>query len=81
LQCLSFVLMYICLHVVRRSTERGTYGKIRTVWTESDKLSKCFHRIVRLDKLVSKPGYNDISLCETSSITPDILWYQFIPSC
>ena len=26
-------------------------------------------------------GYNDISLCGTSSITSDILWYQLIPHC
>jgi hypothetical protein len=28
-----------------------------------------------------KPGYNDIGLCDTPSITSDILWYQFIPHC
>ena len=27
----------------------------------------------------SRPGYNDIGLCGTSSITSDILWYQQIP--
>jgi len=26
-----------------------------------------------------KPGYNDIGLCDTSSIPSDILWYQLIP--
>jgi len=28
-----------------------------------------------------EPGYNDIGLCDTSSITSDILWYQLIPRC
>ena len=27
------------------------------------------------------PGYNDIGLFDTSSITTDILWYQLIPHC
>ena len=26
-----------------------------------------------------EPGYNDIRIRETSSITSDILWYQLIP--
>ena len=26
-------------------------------------------------------GYNDIGLCDTSSIASDILWYQLIPHC
>jgi hypothetical protein len=25
-----------------------------------------------------EPGYNDIGLCDTSSIAPDILWYKLI---
>jgi hypothetical protein len=28
-----------------------------------------------------EPGYNDIGLSDTSSITSDILWYQLIPHC
>jgi hypothetical protein len=28
-----------------------------------------------------EPGYNDIGLHDTSSITSDILWYQLIPHC
>jgi len=28
-----------------------------------------------------EPGYNDIGLGNTSSITSDILWYQLIPHC
>jgi hypothetical protein len=28
-----------------------------------------------------EPGYNDIGLCDTSSIASDILWYQLIPHC
>ena len=28
-----------------------------------------------------EPGYNDIGLSDTSSIAPDILWYQLIPHC
>ena len=28
-----------------------------------------------------EPGYNDIGLYDTSSIPPDILWYQLIPHC
>jgi len=26
-----------------------------------------------------EPGYNDIGLCNTSSIATDILWYQLVP--
>jgi len=29
----------------------------------------------------SQTGYNDISLCNTSSTTADILWHQLIPHC
>ena len=29
----------------------------------------------------SRPGYNGIGLCGTSSITSDILWHQLIPRC
>jgi hypothetical protein len=28
-----------------------------------------------------EPVYNDIALCDTSSIMSDILWYQLIPHC
>jgi hypothetical protein len=28
-----------------------------------------------------EPGYNDIGLCDISSITSDILWYQLITHC
>jgi len=28
-----------------------------------------------------EPGYNDIGLCDTSSIPSDILWYELIPHC
>jgi len=28
-----------------------------------------------------EPGYNDIGLCDTSSIASDILWCQLIPHC
>jgi hypothetical protein len=28
-----------------------------------------------------EPGYNDIGLCDTSSVASDILWYQLISRC
>jgi len=28
-----------------------------------------------------EPGYNDIGLCDTSSIALDILWHQLISYC
>jgi hypothetical protein len=28
-----------------------------------------------------KPGYNDIGLCDISSIASDILWYELIHHC
>jgi hypothetical protein len=28
-----------------------------------------------------EPGYTEVSLCDTSSIVSDILWYQFISHC
>jgi len=28
-----------------------------------------------------EPGYNKISLCDSSSIASDILWYQLINCC
>jgi len=28
-----------------------------------------------------EPGYNENGLCDTPSITSDILWYQLIPHC
>jgi hypothetical protein len=37
--------------------------------------SEIFHLIT------VEPGYNDIGLYDTSSITSDILWYQLIPHC
>jgi len=30
---------------------------------------------VRINIITVEPGYNDIGLCSTSSIAPDILWY------
>ena len=35
----------------------------------------------RVLKYTMEPGYNDIGLCDTSSITSDILWYQLVPHC
>jgi len=29
----------------------------------------------------SLTGYNDIGLCDTSSVVSDILWYRLIPHC
>jgi len=29
----------------------------------------------------NEPVYNDIGVCDTSSITSDTLWYQLIPRC
>ena len=35
---------------------------------------------IRLNfKSTVEPGYNDIGLCDTPSITLDTLWYQLIP--
>ena len=28
-----------------------------------------------------EPGYNDIALSNTSTVSSDILWYQLIPHC
>jgi hypothetical protein len=28
-----------------------------------------------------EPGYNDVGLCDKSSIDSDILWYELIPRC
>jgi hypothetical protein len=33
------------------------------------------------DVSIVKHGYNDIGLCDTSSIASDILWYQLIRHC
>jgi hypothetical protein len=32
-------------------------------------------------KSTVKPGYNNIGLCDTSSVTSHVLWYQLIPHC
>jgi hypothetical protein len=32
-------------------------------------------------QITVEPGYNDIGLYDTSSITSDILWYQLIRHC
>jgi hypothetical protein len=37
-----------------------------------DKVTRSYENTVEL-------GYNDIGLCDTSSVTSDILWYQLIP--
>jgi len=39
-----------------------------------------FERIL-LSPYRVEPGYNDTGLSDTSPITSDILWYQFIPHC
>jgi len=31
--------------------------------------------------MVFEPCYNDIGLCDTPPITPDIPWCQWIPHC
>ena len=33
---------------------------------------------VKYTKNIVEPGYNDIGLCDTSSIASDILWYHVI---
>jgi hypothetical protein len=33
------------------------------------------------DKITIQPGYNNIGLRDTSSITSDVPWYQLIPHC
>jgi len=42
---------------------------------------QCVNGLFYLEHQLSrqKPGYNDIGLCDTSFITPDMLWYQLIP--
>jgi hypothetical protein len=41
-----------------------------------------FYLKVGLHVIVTvEPGYNDIGLFDTSSITSHILWYQLIPHC
>ena len=52
----------------------------RTMWRAG--FRKGFGPVVRQTAKLMKhyvilPGYNDIALCDTSSITSDILWYQF----
>jgi hypothetical protein len=35
--------------------------------------------LYQVDDYTVEPGYNDIGLCETSSVALDILWRQLIP--
>ena len=42
-------------------------------WT-SNSITLLYHDV----KTRVEPGYNDIGLCHTPSITSDILWYQFL---
>jgi len=42
-------------------------------------LLRWFHFILIYDTF--EPGYNDIGLCDTSCITSDVLWCQFISHC
>jgi hypothetical protein len=36
---------------------------------------------ITLNRITVEPGYNDIGLCDTSSIASDILWHQSFPNC
>ena len=35
----------------------------------------------QVDNYAVEPGYNDVGLCESSSVASDILWHQLIPRC
>jgi hypothetical protein len=37
--------------------------------------------LTHIVKYTVESSYNDMSLYDTSSIVPDILWYQLIPHC
>jgi hypothetical protein len=43
--------------------------------------SRAFAHVDHTSLNTVKPGYNDIGLRDTPSITSDILWYQLIPHC
>jgi len=49
----------------------------QTTWGDCSALP-C-RRFTFVKKTEAEPGYNDIGLRDTSSITSDILWYQLIP--
>jgi hypothetical protein len=49
----------------------------REVKSVGTNLSMCRKDIV----CTVEHGYNDISLCDTTSIAAHILWYQFFPHC
>jgi hypothetical protein len=44
----------------------------------ADYTMQCFLEVIQN---TVEPGYNDIGLCDTSSIASDILWYQLIRHC
>jgi hypothetical protein len=67
-----------------RSSQTSTTALQKTKKTR--RLSVCFAAapvfIAFMSLIIAvEPGYNDIGLYDTSSITSDILWYQLIPHC
>ena len=70
---------------VRRPTntvEPG-YNDIGLYRRPTNTLQPCYNDIglYRRPTNTVEPGYNDIGLSDISSITSDVLWYQFIPHC
>ena len=59
--------MYVQLIAVANFTAVGTVFVL--LW--------CLHLL----QTIVEPVYNNISLCNTSSIVSVILWYQLIPHC
>jgi len=52
---------------------------LKIIYAFSCSVVKLYEYSTSLTCKYSRPGYNDIGLCGTSSITSDILWYQLIP--
>jgi hypothetical protein len=65
---------------VNSKTDRPSSTYLVTFrWTELPEVKSKKNMKLTDEKYTAKPGYNDIGLCETSSIESDICWYQIIP--
>ena len=69
-----FVLLYSIIGLVTGPDLLSLKGTELWTYLETNDLSEHF-------TITVEPGYNDIGLSDTSSITSRVLWYQFVPHC
>ena len=86
-------ILYIYIYMERSSNERYKKDKERYQFSEQQKrmeeAGRWGQKLTRVWRAtasewvicIDEPVYNSISLCDTSSVVSDILWFQLISHC